>query len=80
MSFMQKKIILIVLACVWGLATWIFRGFFIETIGGITVSLLFLIAYCILALKWCRCPHCDSVLWRLSIFSAHCPHCGNELE
>lgn len=80
MSFTIKRRILNIIAVVFVVAVLIFYDFFTKTVGGVVFLVLFCLAYFILTLKWWRCPHCDSYLWRLAPFAAHCPYCGNELE
>lgn len=80
MRFTTKRTILNVLAVIFALAFIFLHKFLTKTFFGITVLVMFLIIYFILTLKWWRCPHCNTYLWRLPPFSTHCPHCSNELK
>lgn len=80
MKFVVKKSILTIIAVFLILATIIFKNFLTETTIGITVLVLLLLAYFVLTLFWCRCPHCNSYLFKLTPFATHCPFCGNELK
>ena len=80
MKFVVKKSILTIIAVFLILATIIFKNFLTETTIGITVLVVLLLAYFVLTLFWCRCPHCNSYLFKLTPFATHCPFCGNELK
>lgn len=80
MNFTIKRKILNIIGIVFVLALLIFHKYFYETSIGITVSIIFLLAYLILSLIWWRCPHYNSYLWKLSPFATHCPYCGNKFE
>ena len=80
MSFTVKRRILNAVAVVFLIALFAFRRFLTETELGITILVVFLIGYLILALVWWRCPHCNSYLRKLSPFATYCPYCGNKLE
>lgn len=80
MKFAIKKSILTIIAVFLILATIIFKNFLTETTIGITVLVVLLLAYFVLTLFWCRCPHCNSYLFKLTPFATHCPFCGNELK
>lgn len=57
-----------------------FREFFTKTGWGITILVLFLVAYFVFTLFWWRCPNCQAYLGKLTPFAKHCPYCGGELE
>ncbi len=80
MPFNVKRRILNILAIALVTALLLFRRFFVETALGAFFLIVFIIIYFILTLRWWRCPHCDSYLWKLSPFASYCPYCGNELE
>lgn len=80
MSFTTKKIILFLSALVLVLAIFLFRDFFLDTMLGISLLVLFLVAHLIVTLIWWRCPHCNAYLHKLSMFATHCPFCGEKLE
>lgn len=73
MKFVVKKSILTIIAVFLILATIIFKNFLTETTIGITVLVVLLLAYFVLTLFWCRCPHCNSYLFKLTPFQ-HIAH------
>ena len=80
MNFRTKRNILRIIALIFIIAMFVFFKFFTETTGGITLLILFFIAFYILTLILHRCPHCNSYLWKLAPFATHCPYCGKEFE
>lgn len=80
LSFKAKRAILGITAVLFALILIIFYKFLTTSLVGISILVLFLIAYSILTFKWWRCPHCDTYLWKLPPFAKHCPYCSNPLE
>lgn len=80
MNFTTKRRILNIIAVIFAVVMVLFNKFVSETLLGVTLLMLFVIAYLILSLIWWRCPHCNSYLHKLTPFSTHCPYCGNKLE
>lgn len=79
MSFGKKKLILSVLGIALAIY-FIIVELYLKTWTALLILVTAAIGYIILDIKWWRCPHCDTYLWRTTPFASYCPHCGNELE
>ena len=80
MKFKTKRIILLILALVVVAVIGIFADRIDKSPAVLGILAAIFVAYIVLCLIWCRCPHCNTYLRKISVFATHCPFCGKKFN